>query len=733
MRLSKLSLERYKGYGEAAEVEFAPLTVLVGANNSGKTALAQAVQLLAGSLAPSGKGTMEPIPLESGGIRHGATFEDLLTGRNVHGRLRLSADWRDEGGELEISATVGNVVSPTRSSERHIFEWRLRNDGDELAMHKSGFDEQAPYKISVSGSDRGAVPISWHGLIPEQVEGVPTWVRPRVKALEDWATHVRHLQCPRRIFERPFIPEEHPPAQLGSRGGQAPHALAADDELRKSVRDWYRGTFGVSVDVVPQGIYSELVTRGPAHGSSVRLAHSGRGLSQVLPVAVMALTARSAGPGVDIVEHPEAELHPAAHGQIADLLIEHCGGPDRPLVIETHSEMVLLRARRWVAEGRMPPEDIVVYWIEAQPGRGSILHRILINERGEMERWPDGVFIEDYEEILAIRRAARARDLSWMRIEIDARAADDPDAHRWLNRILYKIEDGWHVWDTTCVRDPYELEDTMWFRDPGSQGDNVRQIFAASIQRSAWSLAPHERRIRVVVQPEEEDELTPEFAARLAEEPMIILVENRVSDGAFVKRIVADLDKSLNRAWYQPGEPIRIDSPGGSGQLSTEVDRRTRGLPYRPRLIAIVDSDRKAPGDTEDDAARKLRQRCESASVPCWVLAKREAENYLPRILLDARPGVGADHARQVEAWDELDDPQKDFFDMKNGLSEDLSEIERELFEGLSAAVREILRRGFGRDVHKCWELWNVQAGSDLCRRGGDDLDQGLRLIRREV
>ena len=56
MELRKFSLERYKGYAELAEVELAPLTILVGANNSGKTALAQAVQLLAGALAPFREG-----------------------------------------------------------------------------------------------------------------------------------------------------------------------------------------------------------------------------------------------------------------------------------------------------------------------------------------------------------------------------------------------------------------------------------------------------------------------------------------------------------------------------------------------------------------------------------------------------------------------------------------------------------------------------------------------------
>ena len=323
-----------------------------------------------------------------------------------------------------------------------------------------------------------------------------------------------------------------------------------------------------------------------------------------------------------------------------------------------------------------------------------------------------------------------------MRIEIDTIAADDRDAHHWLNRILYKIEDGWHVWDTTRLADPTEIEATTWFRDPGNQGDRVRRLLVASIQRSAWSLAPHERRVRVTVQPKEEDEeeLTPELATRLAEEPMVVLVENRVSDGAFVKRIVADLDRSLNRVWYRPGEPIRIDSPGGAGQMPVEIERRTRDLPYRPRLIAIVDSDRKAPGDAESNAARMLRRKCASACVPCWVLAKREAENYLPRILLDARRDVGACHALLVEAWDRLTDDQKDFFDLKEGLPKNPSAVEHALFGGLPERSRSILSYGFGSDVYMCWAPWTgVQAMMDLKRRGRGDLEHGIALIRKEV
>ena len=410
MELWKFSLERYKGYAEPVEVELAPLTILVGANNSGKTALAQAIQLLAGAFASPGQDTSEPIPLQSGGIHHGETFEDLVTGRTAHGRLRLSATLLDEGGELSLAATIGNVVSTARPPERQISDWSIRSDGKEVVVERMGFDEGSAYTVRVSGREQEPRPMAWHGLIPREADSLADWVGARARALASWARGVRHLQCPRHLPASPFTKVEHPSRVLGLRGQHTPLALAADDKLRESVRNWYRGVFGVSIDVVAQRSYSELVAPSPARDANVRLVHSGRGLSHVLPVAVMALTAGKAGPGVDIVEHPEAELHPAAHADIAELLLENLPGRERPLVIETHSEMVLLRARRWIAEGRLPAENVLVYWVHVEPGRGSVLRKIEVDENGEMSSWPDGVFIEDYEEVLAIRRAARQKE-----------------------------------------------------------------------------------------------------------------------------------------------------------------------------------------------------------------------------------------------------------------------------------------------------------------------------------
>ena len=171
-----------------------------------------------------------------------------------------------------------------------------------------------------------------------------------------------------------------------------------------------------------------------------------------------------------------------------------------------------------------------------------------------------------------------------MRIVIDISAANDPDAHPWLDRILLRIEDGWHVWDLTETLDAEAIEATSWASDLGRQGNRLRQLLVAAIQRSAWTLEPHTRRLRVTAFPTAPDELAPQQASRLADEPLVILVENRDSDGAFVARIVTELDKSVHGVWQREGEPIRLDSVGGIGQMPQEVERRAHAAPYRPSL-----------------------------------------------------------------------------------------------------------------------------------------------------
>ena len=319
-----------------------------------------------------------------------------------------------------------------------------------------------------------------------------------------------------------------------------------------------------------------------------------------------------------------------------------------------------------------------------------------------------------------------------MRIAIDASAANDADYHQWLDRILAKIEDRWHVWDLTDEREVEAIRTSTWCLDPGRQGVKVKEMLVAATKLSAWTLEPHERRLRVTAHPNTHDELAAETACRLAETPLEILVENRESDGAFVRRIIEELDEDLDALWKNRPEPIRFDSVGGKGQMAQEVRNKTGG-PLPPRLVAVIDSDRKGSKDQASGEARALRRACKQGGLSCWVLAKREAENYLTKGLLAARPNTGADHRQRVAAWNRLSDDQKDFFDMKKGWSKSPSTSEQDLFGGLPDCDRAILANGFGSKVHECWNVQAMVAAGELPARGQGDLEHGIGLIRREV
>jgi len=50
MEMKNLSLEHYKSYGGRVTLDIAPLTILIGTNSSGKSALTRAIHLMASNV-----------------------------------------------------------------------------------------------------------------------------------------------------------------------------------------------------------------------------------------------------------------------------------------------------------------------------------------------------------------------------------------------------------------------------------------------------------------------------------------------------------------------------------------------------------------------------------------------------------------------------------------------------------------------------------------------------------
>ena len=191
-------------------------------------------------------------------------------------------------------------------------------------------------------------------------------------------------------------------------GDEVPYLLHQNDELLSRVSDWYRRELRVDgFDVEFGGTAFSLALRGRSE-EGPNIARAGQGLQQVLPVVVF-LSGMAAGL-LDFsfltIEEPELHLHPAAHGAVADLAIEAANArQSNQVLIETHSENLVLRLRRRVAEGALRPSQLNLLWFDHSDPTGATVRQVGVQDDGSVDHWPSGVFAEDYAEVQGMIRA----------------------------------------------------------------------------------------------------------------------------------------------------------------------------------------------------------------------------------------------------------------------------------------------------------------------------------------
>ncbi|TKD15615.1 DUF2813 domain-containing protein [Rhodobacter capsulatus] len=138
----------------------------------------------------------------------------------------------------------------------------------------------------------------------------------------------------------------------------------------------------------------------------------GVGISQMVPVVVACLMDPD---GLIAIEQPELHIHPAIQVGLGDLFIEATQGPqpavgpERSLLIETHSEHIMLRLLRRVreqTENEIPPgvlgltaDDLSVVYVE-NSADGVRFRPLRVSPDGDFaDRWPNGFFAERAEEL----------------------------------------------------------------------------------------------------------------------------------------------------------------------------------------------------------------------------------------------------------------------------------------------------------------------------------------------
>jgi predicted ATPase len=152
----------------------------------------------------------------------------------------------------------------------------------------------------------------------------------------------------------------------------------------------------------------ELALIDQRTGASVSHRDVGIGISQVLPVLVMAYGSQGK---ILAMEQPEIHLHPALQAELGDVFIESAlGKRNNTFILETHSEHLILRIMRRLREsydGTLPvdipklrAEDVQILYVEPL-NEGSVVREMPLNDQGELVKaWPGGFFEEGLREVM---------------------------------------------------------------------------------------------------------------------------------------------------------------------------------------------------------------------------------------------------------------------------------------------------------------------------------------------
>ena len=145
----------------------------------------------------------------------------------------------------------------------------------------------------------------------------------------------------------------------------------------------------------------ELTVTQPNLPRGVDLTSVGVGVSQVVPVVLLCLLSR---PGsVLLLEQPELHLHPAMQQRLGDFFLA-LARTGRQLLVETHSEYLVTRLRRRIAEdpGQQTSSAVSIFNVCKQDGRTKCTS-VPVNSFGSIEDWPTGFFDQattDAEQLL---------------------------------------------------------------------------------------------------------------------------------------------------------------------------------------------------------------------------------------------------------------------------------------------------------------------------------------------
>ena len=371
--LTRIDLRHFKCF-ETLKLPLCPLTLLSGANASGKSSVMHALVLL--------HQTMR---------EHEWSFRLMLNGATL--RLGAVADVVDQvhgRRDCEI-ALVDNDTA--------WFRWEFAGERDEMSMaiRRARGETDAGNGWDVDGLQ----PL--HYLLPTPASE---------QSLSDRLRRLTYLTAERLgprelyVFDDPQLtpvvgPRGEYAVSVLHSGRDLPvlDALLIDDvpptrfrQVEARMARFFPGCV-LAIEQVPRANVVTLGIRTSADTDFHRPVHSGFGLTQVLPIVVAALSGSE--DDLLLVENPEVHLHPAGQAAIGEFLCEVATAGVQ-VVLETHSDHVLNGIRRAVKSRMLASGDVALHFfrprLEDGAQREPQVQSPILDADGNIDSWPDGFF-----------------------------------------------------------------------------------------------------------------------------------------------------------------------------------------------------------------------------------------------------------------------------------------------------------------------------------------------------
>ncbi|MBS1911947.1 MAG: DUF3696 domain-containing protein [Bacteroidetes bacterium] len=454
--IKSLSLRNFKSWKDTGQVRLAPITALFGSNSSGKTSLLQMLLMLKQTVESPDRSQVLNLGDERSYVELG-TFPELLFAHDPDVSLGLDITW-----SLPEELSVEDPSRPKHilflSDHLAFASWLTwKSNGSEglgravveqMAYHFAGgtFGMQplakgyTEYELLETGPGfefkRGRGRPSTLPP-PTKCYGFPDQVRAHFKnaeflsdfelKFEELFSRVFYLGPLREYPKRQYSWAGSQPADMGRRGEKVVDALLASREagavlsrgpgrgkkketLEERVARWLKelqliDSFEVRPITHGSKLFQVWVRRHPG-AAEVLITDVGFGVSQILPVIALCYYAPEGS--TLLLEQPEIHLHPAVQAGLADVFIDAIRTRGIQIILESHSEHLLRRLQRRVAEEKLTQEETAFYFCSMEDGT-SRLTSLDVDAFGTILNWPQNFFGDEFADIEAMQRARLSR------------------------------------------------------------------------------------------------------------------------------------------------------------------------------------------------------------------------------------------------------------------------------------------------------------------------------------